>query len=304
MKDRLKFEKRSYKAHKDWLLSQFPTYLQQLERLNFLIGRETTQSYNYWIRSVGYKFLNPFLKTNHSWLTIGDCYGTDAEYLARTNSNVVASDISDTFLAIAKEIGFIKEYARQNAEKMDYEDNSFDYVLCNDTFHHFPRPYIALYEMLRVARKAVILKEPIDPLSRMPLLLFACNVLDRKNPLKSGKIWKNRFSFEPVGNYVFKVSPREIEKIAMAANLPYIAYYYYNLPYDESLSEERMDHKSRKFARYLLRLRLRNFLCKLHLIPYSFVCPVLFKEEPTPELLNEMDSFGYSCLKLPKNPYI
>ena len=58
----------------------------------------------------------------------------------------------------------------------------------------------------------------------MPLLLFLKNVLDLFNPFLINKIWKNRFSWEKVGNYVFKISDREVEKIAMGLGLPCIAF--------------------------------------------------------------------------------
>lgn len=74
--------------------------------------------------------------------------------------------------------------------------------------HHFPRPYAALYEMIRVAREAIVIIEPQDPISKMPLLLSLVNICGKINPNFINKIWKNRFSFEPVGNYVYKVSER------------------------------------------------------------------------------------------------
>lgn len=48
------------------------------------------------------------------------------------------------------------------------QDDAFDYVLCKDSYHHMPRPMIALYQMLRVARRAVVLIEPPGPVGGCP----------------------------------------------------------------------------------------------------------------------------------------
>jgi len=87
-------------------------------------------------------------------LTVGDAYGHDANYLIDNGvQNVIASDISDEFLAVSKEVGIVEQYSAENAENLSFENNSIDYILCKETYHHFPRPYAALYEMIRVAKK-------------------------------------------------------------------------------------------------------------------------------------------------------
>lgn len=56
----------------------------------------------------------------------------------------------------------------ENAEKLSSPNETLDFVLCKESYHHFTRPMLALYEMLRVATKAVVLIEPnespcVDP---------------------------------------------------------------------------------------------------------------------------------------------
>jgi SAM-dependent methyltransferase len=174
-----------------------------------------------------YKPFAPLFDRENTWLTIGDHYGEEAHWLSSRCKDVIAADINIDNLELAKEEGYITKYSHQNAEKMTFEDDSFDYVLCRESYHHFPRPYIAVYEMLRCAKKGAVISEPLDPLSKTSLLLTLCNLLDTKrNPVRSTRIWKNRFSFETVGNYVYKVSPREFEKLAMGVGLPAIAFHY------------------------------------------------------------------------------
>ncbi len=51
-------------------------------------------------------------------------------------------------------------YECQNAECLTYDSRSYDVVICKEGLHHLARPFLGLYEMLRVCRRAVILIEP------------------------------------------------------------------------------------------------------------------------------------------------
>jgi len=128
--------------------------------------------------------LQPFFDSAGDWLTIGDYNGLEANYLLDNRQRVVASDISDIFLQEAQTAGLIEEFKVVNVEKIDYPDESFDYVFCKEAFHHFPKAYMGLYEMIRCAKKAAIIIEPIDIITRMPLLLFIKNILDETTFLR------------------------------------------------------------------------------------------------------------------------
>jgi len=297
------FEQKSYKAHQNWLNTLYQDEKVLEEKILFRENHKDSLSNARHLKS--YEFLSPFLKTDNSWLTLGDCYGTDAAFLLKTNKTVVASDIQDTCLKIAKKINFISEYSKQNAESMTFADNSFDYVFCNEAYHHFPRPYVAVYEMLRVARKAVIIKDAQDPILKMPFLLGLSNMMNsKKNPTRSSRIWKNRFSFEPVGNFVYKTSEREYEKLAMGIGLPAIAFYLFNNPYKEGLENIKANSKSSVAIKYKIGFVFKNFLCKLGIIPYDIIGAILFKNEPDESTLQYLTKGDYKYLKLPKNPYL
>ena len=49
---------------------------------------------------------------------------------------------------------------QMDAEALDVPDNSYDIVLVQDGLHELRRPVLGLTEMLRVARRAVIVIEP------------------------------------------------------------------------------------------------------------------------------------------------
>jgi len=255
-----------------------------------------------------FRIIDVFFKTKNSWLTVGDYNGLEANYiLTRGQEKVVASDISDAILKEAKEEHLIPEYSKENVEHISFKDNSFDYVLCKEAYHHFPRAYLGLYEMIRVSKKGtILLSEPIDILSKVPLLLLLKNIADAINPQLINKIWKNRFSFESVGNYVFKVSEREIEKLAMGIGLRCIAFKGHNI-FKTHVKIEGMNdtpHNKKLYKKLTKKLHFRNFFSQIGLIPYDCLCSIIFKEMPEEKTLEELEKKGFKIVRLPKNPYL
>ena len=253
------------------------------------------------------EFLTPFFDSSKTWLTIGDYSGLEANYLLLRNQNVIASDLSDAILKEAQSDGLIKEYSKQNVERLTYDDNSFDYVICKEAFHHFPRAYLGLYEMLRVSKTATVLvTEPIDILSKISLLVLIKNICDKINPLFINKIWKNRFSWESVGNYVFKISEREIEKIAMGMGLPCIAFKRYDHFKSHTTIDGIMDVplNQKLYRKIKFTLAMRSFISSLGIIPHGSLCCVIFKVQPAEKVLLGMKDQGFSIIPLPKNPYL
>lgn len=88
---------------------------------------------DYWRHKRMYEILDPLIESypESDWLTIGDGrYGTDANYIITKGiKTVVASDLSDTYLKIAKYEGFILDYKVENAEKLSFQNESFDFIL-------------------------------------------------------------------------------------------------------------------------------------------------------------------------------
>ncbi|RZM07622.1 MAG: class I SAM-dependent methyltransferase, partial [Pedobacter sp.] len=220
------FHQESYARHSEWYNLHFPG---RVEKLNYYkqkkdAGRSTVAS---WLQQLFFDCLDPLLSREDSWLTVGDAYGFDAEYIIAKGSKALATDLSTDFLAVAKQQGIIQDFAAENAERLSFAGNQFDYVLSKESYHHFPRPYAAMYEMVRVARKGVVIIEPQDPVSKMPSLLFLTNMLASRTSLLN-RAWKNRFSYEPVGNFVYKVSEREFEKFAAGLGLAMVAFKHIN----------------------------------------------------------------------------
>ena len=120
------------------------------EQVLFHIKNQNCAAYK--LFSEPLEFLTPFYDAAKIWLTVGDYSGLEANYLLKRNQNVIASDLSDAMLKEANSEGLIKDYSKQNVERLTYNDNYFDYVVCKEAFHHFPRAYMGLYEMIRVSK--------------------------------------------------------------------------------------------------------------------------------------------------------
>jgi hypothetical protein len=207
---------------------------------------------------------------------------------------------------VANEANLIQNYRKLNVEKLDIAENEFDYVFCKEAYHHFPRAFLGLYEMIRVAKKAVILIEPIDILAKMPAMLFIKNTLDRFDPLLINKVWKNRFSFEEVGNYVFKLSEREVEKIAMGIGLPCIAFKGVNFPTGDGQDARMQEVPTNQslMRETAQKIKRKNQLSKIGLVPYNHLYAVIFKEMPDSDMIHNLKKEGYKILPLPANPYL
>lgn len=252
--------------------------------------------------------LLPLIKDDlaKKWLTIGDGrYGSDANFLQQHGVSAHASDITDTLLKVGHQKGFIQDFSAQNAESLSFEDNSFDYILCKDAFHHFPRPYIAFYEMLRVAREAIIFIEPIDNLVAMPLLIAAVNGVEKFNRIfKTHFRLYRKYSFEEVGNFVYKVSEREFNKAAMGIGLRYTAFKYMQYPYDIPVDWFKKPVGSPEFHRIKRNIAIKSLFTKLTLIPTNVLVSVIFKNvAPSPALINRLSEAKYKVEHLPLNPY-
>jgi len=240
-----------------------------------------------------------------SWLTIGDGrFGTDGHFLLSAGAkNVHCTDISDTLLKVGFERKFITSFSAENAEQLSFKNESFDYVYCKESFHHFARPYAALYEMYRVAKKAVILTEPRDTsIDKEPFELLkdlAKTILGRKTRASHG--------FEPIGNYIYSVSEKELEKALMGLNGSTIATIGCNDAYQEGIEFVSIQSKAPQDVALQKAIRTEikrlDLLCKLRLKKSTLLSAVLFKTTPNENTALAMAETGWAIQQLPKNPY-
>lgn len=157
--------------------------------------------------------------------------------------------------------------------------------------------------MIRVSKKAVILIEPNDIGIVFPPIILLKNMLDKFNVNFINKIWKNRFSFETVGNYVYKTSEREIEKVSMGINLPASAYKGFVDFHIPSISNNKIN-ETIPMLKMKTKLTLKSFICRLGIIPFPIVISIIFKEKPSIETQILMKTMGYKYIEYPLNPYL
>ncbi|MFX0141215.1 MAG: class I SAM-dependent methyltransferase [Candidatus Hodarchaeota archaeon] len=93
-------------------------------------------------------------------LDVGGAEGYKA-YVARIifGVDIKNSDLSEEACKRAKEI-FNIDSDPVDIHNLPYEDNQFDVVLCSETLEHVTNFHKAVYELLRVARKAVVITIP------------------------------------------------------------------------------------------------------------------------------------------------
>lgn len=251
--------------------------------------------------------LIPIVESNPDarWLTVGDGrYGTDGHFLIMSGAtNVHCTDVSDTLLKIGHEREFISSFSAENAENLSFVDDSFDYVYCKESFHHFAKPYAALYEMYRVARKGIILTEPRDTsIDKEPLELL-------KDLIKTllRKPTRSSHGFEPIGNYIYSISEKEMEKAALGLDSSTIATIGCNDAYRDgvefvSLHSEKAEDVKIRNAIYS-EINRMDLLCKLGIKKSTLLSVVLFKHQPDESLCSKMIQAGWNIKSLPKNPY-
>jgi SAM-dependent methyltransferase len=265
---------------------------------------------------------SPFAKVQDcSWLTVGDVNGWDAARLMDMGAkNVTASDLSGIRLQHAQTEGLIQNYRVENAEALSLEDKSIDIVFCKEAFHHFPRPWLGMYEMLRVAKRAVLLIEPRDwiidrgstTISGPKGILKALSHWLRQKmgfaiPNQSAsKLFRlgDKPNYEEVGNYVFSVSSREIEKVALGINLPAIAFLGLNDQSEEGLWKHEAIESNPEYLRLKNSLEKADKLSRAGIGGTSYLLIAVFVELPSPELTADLESLGWYVKKLDRNPYL
>lgn len=280
------YESKSYQRHTE--------FLETANNQVYIDALYDEKNPIYYYNNLFFNLIAPIANANEQWLTVGDCTGIDAAFLKRQGAKATATDLHDKILTTIKAQGHIDNFDVQNVEKLTYADDFFDFVCCKEAYHHFPRPAIGFYEMLRVSKKGLILLEPNDINIDFAPLVFLRNLLDRFNTQLLRKFWKNQYSYETVGNFVFKISVREIEKMTAALDLPCIAHKGLN-----SMPSLRWKSPARqKFGKAIY-----DTFSKLGLLPYQHLSCIVFKQKPDEKTIAALKKEGYKVNFLPKNPF-
>jgi SAM-dependent methyltransferase len=264
-------------------------------------------------------FAKVFAGKKYTWLTIGDAYGYDAQILGDNGiEDVHASNLDQRNLAAGARRGFVKEYSEINAESIGFNDNYFDFVLCKEALHHMPRPYIAIYEMLRVAKIGVVLIEPSDQL--IDYMKPAGAKVERLLEDKEQDAYvSKKIAYKKVGqgddehitdtfldwyedgafNYVYTLSKREVAKISFGMGLPAHAIKSFNDMYVAEIDDFPIEAVSEKFEGMNEQLKIQDWFCKISGKPPNYVSAILFKETPNKETVDGLNAIGYEIQLTP-----
>jgi SAM-dependent methyltransferase len=244
--------------------------------------------------------LHPLITKGHHWLTIGDGNrASEARWLQQNGVNAHATDLATDLLELVHHQGLISSYSKENAEHLSFADESFDFVLIKEAFHHFPRPWLALYEAFRVCRHGVVLFEPNG---EHPRLLSTIIRLIRRQPSTT------YYRFEDVGNFVYAPSPIELEKFLLGLGGHQIALRLYNDHWhsaeaDASPSSRGTAHQAKLRRSVQRTIRYRNWMSRTGLVPFGKVGAVLFKQATDQYTYSSLQQQGWIVKRLPINPY-
>ena len=232
---------------------------------------------------------------NARWMTVGDGrYGSDAAYLKSLGANVVATSLTDDRLRVAHDMGRIGEFRVENAERLSSADGALDFVFCKEAYHHFPRPPLALYEMLRVAKVGVFMIEP----------MANARVLDAlKRTVKRLLRGDSNFNFEPSGNYLYRLDLTELGQLMCAMGNHTLAYKgindFYHAPFGKAAADGGMP-----YAVTRLGVAVQDGLARLKLLGWGLCAVAVFNGTPPSGLRQRMSKAGFSFIDLPRNPYV
>jgi ubiquinone/menaquinone biosynthesis C-methylase UbiE len=104
-----------------------------------------------------------------------------------------------------------------NAEDLGLPDDSFDVVFAHDVLHHCYTPHKAIREMMRVARRCVIFFDPNDSAFTRALVRFNFSFPYETGIVASLNYKGGGVMGSAIPNYVYRWTPRELEKTAKCA---------------------------------------------------------------------------------------
>lgn len=108
------------------------------------------------------------LVESDSVLEVGTGEGLLADHLLRTchrPSRFVATDL--TIESIEKDLDPLIEFREASVYNLPFDDHSFDLVICCEVLEHLEAPSRGLAEVARVAKRAVLLSTPWEPVWRV-----------------------------------------------------------------------------------------------------------------------------------------
>ena len=136
-------------------------------------------------------------------LIVGCGIGTDIYYLRRyADPKIYGTDISPENISITRKFFPLEGAEVADTEALPYPDDHFDFALVCDSLHHMARPYLGIYEMLRVAKEGIGIIEPHEcALTRLAMRVGLMH------------------EYEEAGNYVLTFNRRDLTRLVKSFHL-------------------------------------------------------------------------------------
>jgi ubiquinone/menaquinone biosynthesis C-methylase UbiE len=165
--------------------------------------------------------IKKYIKTNDKILVVGANHKDILilNYLNYKNtifSNLILDDINKD---INKEDHQLIELFKQSSickidgNRIDFNNNYFDFCITNASLHHMSKPHNAICEMFRVAKKGIIFVEGNNSL--LSKFLIKLNIIEEyeKSSIDYKNINGGGVDGTTIANYIFRWSEEEIKKI-------------------------------------------------------------------------------------------
>src|SRR5262249_5368165 len=163
------------------------------------------------------------------------------------------------------------------------------------TYHHLDRAPLAFYELMRVSRVGFVLIEPAEfpPRPLDVVRTLAKILLRQRRPIYD--------VFEP-GNYIYRVSERDIFRMLAAVQLPWFAIKTFNNFNNRWLARQRRDALLARFI-FQIGVGVQDVLSSCRLMSPG-LCVVFVPTSPAAESAQEaLRAAQFRIVRIPKNPY-
>lgn len=251
--------------------------------------------------------VEPFFKAlpRQTIVTLGDGKGgKDARFFKDLGHEVTATDLIMPLLAEAQKRGYVDHVSKENAEALSFGDGAFDWAVAKEALHHMQRPYLALYEMLRVSKKGILLIEPHNQQNYLRIK----GVLSYLWKRLTGKQTERELgqtplvSYEESGNYAYKFHPYELSQCALAQGFLHVAYTYAYYFYEKNYPQIRGEELQKLQTELRRKMAERDQQGGLEARPLLVF--FIFKEPPTTEATDVLRRSGFRIPVFPRNPYV
>lgn len=130
------------------------------------------------------------------------------------------------------------EWSFQDAEKLTFEAESFDFCLVHWGLHHCQSPHRALLEMYRVSKQGLVSFEPVDNLVSRFAVRFGLGQEYEVAAVAGNSCTMGGLKNTAIPNFVYRWTEREIQKTiqtyAPIAKHSYMYFYRMRLPWERS----------------------------------------------------------------------